>query len=144
MLVPLIPLGLEWLFTDTLTDESVTLAASMYAILIGVSSRYKLMLGTALVVCMLFTAVYGAVTVQKQEQSREQATALDRAQKGIRDVQKTLDPDDRHSSHVEGEPHAARYYRSLSLWAIFMIFGVHVTERFNRHVLNREPFWELL
>jgi hypothetical protein len=144
MLVPLIPLGLEFVFTDTLTDESVTLAASMYAILIGVSSRYKLMLGAAFVVCMLFTAVYGAVTVQKQEQMRQQVTALDRAQRGIKDIQRAPGADDIHSSHIDGEPHAARYYRSLSLWAIFMIFAVHACERFNRHVLNREPFWELL
>jgi hypothetical protein len=140
MILPLVPLGLELLLTNSLSDETVTLAASMYAILIGTSSRHKLMLGAAMIVCIVFTAVYGSVTVQKQQQQAHVRDVL--AGKAKADPPPS-DPKDTHSAHIEGEPAGAKNYQVWSLWAIAMVFAVHLGERFIRHVLNSEPFWEL-
>ena len=136
MFLPLIPLVLEYMFTDSISDETVTLAASMYAILIGLSSKFKLMLGSSLVVRLMFTAVYGAVTVQQHQR----AVAIE---KGTFTNTTSSDPSDHHSAHIDSEPRLAKHYRDISLWAILMIFLVHAGERFNCHVLNSEPFWEL-
>jgi hypothetical protein len=101
MVLPLLPLGLEALKTQAVKGESLTLAASMYAISIGISSQSKLSFALAIFVSLGFTGVYG------------------------------IQVGDKESSSV--------IYAAL---AIFMIFIVHACERYNRHVVDRAPFWE--
>jgi hypothetical protein len=56
---PLLPLGFEWLTTDKVKLDSITLAASMYAIGIGVSSRNIALFGVALLEGFIFCLFYG-------------------------------------------------------------------------------------
>jgi len=130
--LPLLPLGLEYVLTGTVTNESVTLVASMYAITIGVSSKYKTLLAFAIIVSILFTAAYGSLA--KERSRTTQSASVSRA------PSPTLDdpppPDDKE------EDFGVRMKR-YSIGAIIVIFLIHAGERYVRHVIEREPFWEL-
>jgi hypothetical protein len=56
---PLLPLGFEWLTTNKIRLDSITLAASMYAIGIGVSSKNIALFGVALLQGFIFCLFYG-------------------------------------------------------------------------------------
>jgi len=105
MLLPLIPIGLELWLTNTVTDNSLTLAASMYAIAIGISSRSRLLFGSSIVISILFAIDYGITVGQ-------------------------------HAS-LPGT-------RSVVIWGICAVFIFHALERYNRHIVDRMPFWEFM
>jgi hypothetical protein len=75
LVLPLLPTGLEWLLTSTVTSESITLVASMYAITIGVSSKYKTVLAFAIIVIILFTAAYGSLAKERADKLSTQKAA---------------------------------------------------------------------
>ena len=56
---PLLPLGFEWFATSNIKLDSITLAASMYAVGIGVSSRNIALFGVALLQGIIFCLFYG-------------------------------------------------------------------------------------
>jgi len=103
MLLPLLPIALELWQTKTVTDKSLTLAASMYSIAIGVSSRSRLLFGGSIIISILFAIDFGITTGQ-------------------------------HAS-LPGT-------RSVVIWGICSVFGFHALERYNRHIVDRMPFWE--
>jgi len=103
MMLPLLPIVLELWQTKTVTDTSLTLTASMYAIAIGVSSRSRLLFGGSIVISILFAIDFGITIGQ-------------------------------HTS-LPGT-------RSLVIWGICAVFVFHALERYNRHIVDRIPFWE--
>ena len=64
MLFPLLPIIFEYSSTKTISLKSITLAASMYSIAIGVSSRSKLFFGLTLAICVFFAWAFGAISDQ--------------------------------------------------------------------------------
>ncbi len=142
LVLPLLPPGLEWFLTSTVTSESITLVASMYAITIGVSSKYKTLLAFAIIVSILFTAAYGSLA--KERADRQVASQTNTQLAGpvgsrIAGVYSngTNDPP------ATSEDFGSRMKR-YSIIAIVMVFLVHAAERYLRHVIEREPFWDLV
>ncbi len=76
MLLPLLPLALELWQTATISEKSMTLAASMYSIGIGVSSRSKLMFGLTVIASLVFAIAYGIASGQQQPLSGSGTSAL--------------------------------------------------------------------
>jgi hypothetical protein len=103
MLLPLLPVGLELWLTNSVTDTSLTLCASMYAIAIGISSRSRLLFGASIVISILYAIDFG-LTV--------------------------------------GNHSALPGTRKFVIWGIIAVFFLHALERYNRHVVDRTPFWE--
>lgn len=128
--LPLLPLVLEYVLTGTVVNESVTLVASMYAITIGVSSRYKTLLAFAIIVSILFTAAYGSLAKERSRVNSVSGTTLTQ---GANDPGGSSNPDEDFGTRMK------RY----SIGAIILIFLIHAGERYVRHVIDREPFWEL-
>jgi hypothetical protein len=99
----------------------------MYAITIGVSSKYKTLLAFAIIVSTLFTAAYGSLAKERSHQIPVPVAASDTI--------KTKDPD--------SEDFGNRM-RRYSIFAIAVVFLIHAGERYIRHVVEREPFWDLV
>lgn len=59
MLLPLIPLFVEYGITLAVSDRSLTLATSMYAIAIAISSRNKLFFGCGIFITILQSIAFG-------------------------------------------------------------------------------------
>jgi hypothetical protein len=131
LILPLLPLGLEFGLTGTVTSESITLVASMYAITIGVSSKYKTLLAFAIIVSTLFTAAYGSLA---KERSHFKVHAQTQQASPVK-----LDPEPDSADDDFGNR-----MRRYSIFAIVVVFLVHAGERYVRHVVEREPFWDLV
>lgn len=67
MLIPLLPILMEFLFTGSVLDSSLSITTAMYSIAIGLSSKNKAMFGYCLVIGIFFSGVYG-VSVSTQNQ----------------------------------------------------------------------------
>jgi hypothetical protein len=59
ILLPLLPLGIEWWSRGTLSTGSATVVASLYAVGIGGSSRSRLLFGLGIVVSIIFAVAFG-------------------------------------------------------------------------------------
>jgi hypothetical protein len=59
LLLPLLPLGLELWITGRLGAKSVSLAAAMYSVSIGISSRSRALFGFAIAISLLYSMAYG-------------------------------------------------------------------------------------
>ena len=112
MMLPLLPIGIEfWITGGTVGEESTTLAAAMYAIAIGISSRSIGLFALGLTIGLSFAVVFGFV-VGSTEPSANQLG-------------------------VEGS--VLLDSRTAALIAMSFIFVMHLVERFQRHYLNGEP-----
>ncbi len=105
LLLPLLPIGMECLLTGKVTERSLTLAASMYSISIGVSSKSRLMFGITIMVSLIFAAIFGYV------------------------------------AKVDSSQNAYGPYAVATIVAVFI---VHTAERYNRHVVDRAPFFQFM
>ena len=103
LLLPLMPLGIEYWVSKTVSDKSSTLTATMYCIAIGTSSRSRLIFGASIVIAIFLSVAYGLCM--------------------------------KETGHPEGSS-------TLAFVAIIFIFITHSFERWNRHVADKEPFWE--
>lgn len=113
--LPLLPLAIEFWQKHTVTNSSLTLGAAMYAISIGGSSKSKLMFGSMVVVCIVYSIAFGVLVSHPPP-----------------------------PMPVAGAPPpvlntAANMYAG---WAMLAIFFVHAMERYNRHVVDSTPYWE--
>lgn len=106
LLLPLLPLLIEFISTRRIGGSSLTLAVAMYAIGIGGSSRNRLLFGLTVVVSIIYSVAFGLLLG-----------------KGVQD---------------DGTG-ASTFYAS---WALVGIFVIHALERYNRHVVDRAPYWE--
>lgn len=102
LVLPLLPIGLEFLSSHTIATTSLTLIASFYAISIGLSSKSPLQFAIGILICIVFSSVFGMISGQKI---------------------------------------AALPIRVFASFSIFVIFVSHAVERYNRHVIDCEPFW---
>ncbi|KAF1073266.1 hypothetical protein MKHDV_03725 [Halodesulfovibrio sp. MK-HDV] len=103
MLLPLLPLFLEyWFRNGTPAETTYAITAAMYAITIGLSSESTTMLGLCILICIVFSALFGVVCTETT-----------------------------HPSHIT----------TASSASIICIFTIHVLERYNKHVVDCNPFW---
>ena len=61
MFLPLLPITMEYWLNGIISDKTLTLAASMYTITIGISSRNPLFFGSTIVASIVFAFSYGIV-----------------------------------------------------------------------------------
>ena len=61
MLLPLVPLGVEWYLASKISDRSLTLATAMYATAIAISSRSKLFFGCGVFITIMHSIAFGWV-----------------------------------------------------------------------------------
>jgi len=105
LVLPLLPIALEFLNTGKVSSNSLTLMASFYAISIGLSSYYRTQFAMGIIVCIIFASIFGTIS-----QGNTLALSL-------------------------------FMIKVLASGTIFTIFIVHAIERYNRHVVDCEPFW---
>lgn len=74
--LPLLPIILQLLATGKTDDSILTIAASMYAVSIGLSSRSKLFFVVGMVICILFAFTYGLSTLQPDDFTGKGIAAL--------------------------------------------------------------------
>ena len=66
MLLPLLPLLFEaWALGGSPSESTLAITAAIYAMSIGLSSENKAMFGLCIMVGVIFSAVYGQVSVSK-------------------------------------------------------------------------------
>jgi len=61
ILIPLIPIGLEWWLAGQITDRSLTITAAIYSVSTGTSSRYGFFLILTVVISIIFAACFGYI-----------------------------------------------------------------------------------
>jgi len=105
LVLPLLPIALEFLNTGEVTSNSLTLMTSFYAISIGLSSYYRTQFAIGIIVCIIFAYIFGMIS-----QGNTLALSLP-----------TI--------------------KLLASGTIFAIITIHAVERYNRHVVDCEPFW---
>lgn len=59
LILPLMPLVLEYWLTGRVDDKTFSIAAAMYSISIGVATKNLALLGVSIIVTVLFSAVFG-------------------------------------------------------------------------------------
>lgn len=64
MVLPLLPLLMEYLFTKNISESSLSITTAIYSISIGLSSKNKAMFGYCILVGVLFSAIYGVAVSQ--------------------------------------------------------------------------------
>lgn len=106
VLAPFTPLFLEFVLTGQVDQKSWALFVAMYAMAIGITSSSKLMFGISLLVGVVFSAIFGAI-------SKDTIAAA-----------------------------SALPVEKMSMWVLVAIVVIHAAERYNRHVVDRAPFWE--
>jgi hypothetical protein len=115
---PLLPLGIEFLLTQTISVQSVSIATTMYLFSIGASSRVKSLFYLMLAASILFSAAYGFLLLHHPVPAGSGTGDAEALRDGI----------------------IADRVTRYAVWVIGATFFVHLVERFNRHVLNNEPF----
>ncbi|WP_171118737.1 hypothetical protein [Ruegeria sp. HKCCA5463] len=113
--VPLIPLGIEWVFKQTLAASTVFLTAALYTISHAFSSQrfWVFLLGVLFVAVLMFC--FGHVSAAAQNSA--QSTLLD--------------------------PSTFTYAMYYVSFAVMAFFGyLQARQRWVMHVLELEPFWE--
>jgi hypothetical protein len=117
--LPLAPLGVELLATGSLSEKSLSIGATMYAASIGVSSRWKVTLAAVLFAIVCFAPMYGIALTHSD----------------------VVAPELKNGQNVYIEDLVHHALHRYSMYLIIGVFLLHLIERFNRHVLRNEPFW---
>lgn len=103
MLLPLLPLFMEWLITGEISKNSITITLAIYAMTIGASSTNSLIAIMCIFIGIIFSVLYG-VTISANTEALNFDTML------------------------------------LSKLALLAIVLPHLAERYNRHVVDLQPF----
>ena len=119
MLLPLLPIIIEFIINKSVKQESLTLTASMYAITIGISSKSKSQFGLAVVVSLIFAICYGA-DIHRASSHESWANG---GSNSVKEVESIIN------------------LRTFALCAIGLTFLFHVIERYNRHIVDRASFF---
>lgn len=131
MLLPLLPLLMESWWSGRPTEATCAITAAMYAFGIGLSSRNKSMLGLCIIVGAIFSVVFGVVSATVAPLVAAQAAPTLITAAASQPIQ------------VSGVPAQINNVRTTALFSIAMVFLIHAMERYNRHVVDCIPFWEL-
>lgn len=59
LILPLLPLGIEWWYTGSVSERSLTLGAALYSICIGASSRRAIFFVLTFVAGLVFAIAFG-------------------------------------------------------------------------------------
>jgi hypothetical protein len=110
MLLPLMPIGLEYIISDIISIKSITIAASMYSISIGISSRNFLLFGISIIISIVFAFAFGYVS------------AYIPSAPGIDQIE------------------SIKLFSILAYYSIAAIFIFHGIERIKRHFFQGEMF----
>lgn len=65
LIIPVLPLFFEWLFKGDIKLDSLTMAAAMYAMGIGVASKNMALLGVGLLEGIIFSVFYGRTSYEQ-------------------------------------------------------------------------------
>lgn len=118
LLFPLLPLGAELLFTGKIMVASLSLVTATYATSLSISSRSLATWAVGFMLGFIFSTIFGWSSAPGNQ----------------------FHP----AYRVDAGPAAA----GAALWAptgmILVIFGLHLYERYIRHVKKNEPFPEFL
>jgi len=104
LILPLLPIGLEFISRGSISAESLTLMASFYAISISLSSKSPFQFALGIMICIIFSSIFGMIA---------------------------------NPNHLP--PEWIRYFAGGT---IAMIFVFHAMERYDRHVIDCEKFWD--
>jgi len=115
LLLPLIPLLLEYIVTKSVSTQSLTLIAAIYSISIGRTTKNVAQFAISIVISLIFSACYG-ITVQSYKTTTESATT---------------------TGEIVNEYAILDFFAIL---VILIIFIMHSLERYNKHVLDMVPF----
>ena len=105
MILPLSPIIIDLWLKNPFSEKSIILAASMYSISIGVSSRNILLFGAATVISLILAVAFGFISAPQTPSN------LIPSNLGL-----------------------------ITIICTISIFISHIFERYNRHVVGREPF----
>jgi hypothetical protein len=61
LVLPLVPLVVEYLITKKITSESWTITTAMYSISIGISSMFLPLMGVTVIISMIFISLFGCI-----------------------------------------------------------------------------------
>ena len=120
LLLPLLPLLIEWWITGRVQMASLTLGASMYVIAIGLSSRNLVILILGLVWGIVLAVISGVAS----EASLHASTVLGQGE------------------HLNSATNGNSFWW-VSVVGMSSMFLFHLCERYNRHVAERAPFLEI-
>jgi len=108
MVLPLLPIGLEYLARGgTVAVTSLTLMASFYAISIGLSSKDIVLFAFSILLCVIFSALFGMVSVPNSS-----------------------------------GPLSLTKIKIFAIGSMVVMFVAHAAERYRRHVIKEEDFWD--
>jgi hypothetical protein len=103
LLVPCIPLGIEWVVLGHVENKTLLLFVAVYPLSIGVSSRSSLMFGITVIVGLVYSIFFGLI-----------------------------------SGNVLLNPNVYK----VGAKCLAGLVLIHAGERYNRHVVDGESFWE--
>lgn len=135
---PLAPVFIvDYLIINNMTDinvQSLSITASIYFITIGFSSNNKLTLILGILGCFTFAVIYGRVETEipKTNYTIEKIEGEKIDGKPMANI-----PEDM------SKPIENKQLKLIGVLCIIFISLVHGIERYNRHVVLKEPFFEI-
>lgn len=123
MMLPLLPLGMEWWYNREVSVASMTLAAAMYTISMGISSRNQLLRWMAIIAALCFSFAFGA-TVGDPLPLETAGVSLERS-----------------DTVIQESTHSPPNAKPLAMIGITAVFLLHAAERYQRHVVECTPFF---
>ncbi len=103
LLFPFLPLLVERIVLGHVEDKTLLLFLAVYPLSIGVSSRSRLLFGITVVICLIFSTLFGLAS---------------------------------------GKIEMSRTGSQIGYICLLAVMLIHACERYNRHVADRQPFWE--
>jgi hypothetical protein len=108
---------IEQVCTNDISEQSSTITAAIYTITTGVSSEQEWQFGLSIVSSIVFSALFGFVILIAQLQLADNPEIL------------------------IAQKNALPLIKPLSFWGIAVISFFHMVERFNRHVVDGNSYW---
>ncbi len=140
-MLPLAPLGLESLFTEGISIQSVVVASAMYAMALGAVSKWRfcsisfLCLGGLL--CSFIGFSMNPSTIEYEDIHKHQIEA------GVGGGNATTPPDaqsrklsnlnEAKTLQIEGR------LKNIAIVTMILMGATHIVERYNRHIVDDEP-----
>jgi hypothetical protein len=76
MLLPLLPIAVELAMKGSVSEQSGTLAASMYSLALGISSRSRLFFGIAIALSIVYSVAFGIAITQQAKPGQHALWAI--------------------------------------------------------------------
>ena len=135
---PLAPVFIvDYLIINNIADinvQSLSITASIYFITIGFSSNNKLTLILGILGCFTFAVIYGRVESELPKTNYK----IEKIE-----TEKIDENPVKNNSENISKPIENRQLKLIGVLCIIFISLVHGIERYNRHVVLKEPFFEI-